>query len=259
MGLGQYIFAQHFSDEGIMATGYVGPVPLVLLILFKLYFAIRNKIKIGTFINLEKSNFYDEDGNFRKGNLVPLIGNAYANIAHVFLFTYAFKYAKMGGLNQGVIPIVTTFATIFNSVLFYFYFGEKLSCPKILGMALTVSSVVFLAVDASKDNSAEATQYDFESKYAYYALALAMAVPFHFSFKHFLIRKYKGTYDHNFIGVDSGILETTACSVFAIIYGLEVGFDDFPKFMLGSLSGILLVLGRVFIAFAVAEGQAGPA
>jgi drug/metabolite transporter (DMT)-like permease len=125
----------------------------------------------------------------------------------------------MGGLNQGVIPIMTTFSSIFTSILFYYFFNEKLSCMKTFGMILTISSVVFLAVDAAKDGSGD-TGYDYESKYAFYALGLAMLVPFHFSLKHFLIRKYKGSYNYNFLPIDSGILETAACSVFAVMYGV---------------------------------------
>ena len=40
-------------------------------------------------------------------------------------------------------------ATLYNSVLFYFYFGEKLSKVKILGMCFTVGCVVLLALDSS--------------------------------------------------------------------------------------------------------------
>ena len=84
-------------------------------------------------------------------NLVPVLGNAFANTSHVFFFSYAFKFAKMGGLNQGIIPIMTTLASLFNSVLFYFTFGEKISSPKLLGMFMTISCVVFLALASSLD------------------------------------------------------------------------------------------------------------
>lgn len=129
MGVGLYFYAIYFSKMGITASAYVGPGPLVLLIAFKVYIAIRNKCTLGTFINMEKSNIWDKDGNLQCKNLVPVLGNVYANTSHVFFFSYAFKYAKMGGLNQGIIPIMTTLASLFNSVLFYFAFDEKISYP----------------------------------------------------------------------------------------------------------------------------------
>jgi hypothetical protein len=51
MGIGQFIYAVYFSGAGIIGAGVLGPVPLILLILFKLQIAIRNKMKLGTFIN----------------------------------------------------------------------------------------------------------------------------------------------------------------------------------------------------------------
>lgn len=99
MGVGVYFLAVNLSKEGIIGTGILGPVPLVILIIYKSYFAIKNKRSIGRFINPEKSNILNKEGNIMWVNLIPLLGNAYANISHIFLFTYAFRFAKMGGLN----------------------------------------------------------------------------------------------------------------------------------------------------------------
>ena len=89
---------------------------------------------------------------------------------------FAFKFAKLGGLNQGVIPIVTVTATIYNGVIFYFYFGEKLSMSKLFGMALTIVSVVFLGLD-SMEKKQTVDNIEYETKYAWYALAFALIVP----------------------------------------------------------------------------------
>ena len=150
-------------------------------------------MEIGTFINKDKSNIVDKDGKYITKNLIPLLGNWYANTSHIFLFTYAFKYAKMGGLNQGIIPIVTTMATPITSIVFYKMFGEKVTATKIFGMMFTVGCVVFLALD-SLYSKASANK-DVDSKYSFYALGFAFIVPMNFTFKHFLIRKYKGSYD----------------------------------------------------------------
>jgi len=99
MGLGQYIQATNFTEIGIIGTGYLGPLPFILLIVFKMFIAIRNKIKKGSFIDLENSNFWNKDGKFQRGNLIPLLGNWFANSVHVFIFTYSFRFAKMGGMN----------------------------------------------------------------------------------------------------------------------------------------------------------------
>ena len=90
-----------------------------------------------------------ENGKFKYINLIPLLGNWYGNTAHIILFSFAFRYAKMGDLNQGVIIIMTAFASIFNSVTFYYYFNETLSIIKIVGMIFSIICVVFLAIDSA--------------------------------------------------------------------------------------------------------------
>ena len=62
MGTGQYLFATKFSQEGIIATSYVGPVPFLFCIFLKVYLAIRTKIKTGSFIDFTNSNIFDKDG-----------------------------------------------------------------------------------------------------------------------------------------------------------------------------------------------------
>jgi hypothetical protein len=125
-------------------------------------------------------------------------------------------------------------------------------------MLFTISGVVWLALDASDGKKMkDGVELVFEEKYAVYALSLAILVPFHFSFKHFLIRKYKGSYNHNFLPVDSSILEMGACTVFTFVYAYNNGLE-FDKLILGTFAGLGLVFGRIFIALAVAEGQAGP-
>lgn len=56
-------------------------------------------MKTGKVIDYKKSNIFYEDGSIKKINLIPLAGNWYGNTAHMVLFTLAFKYAKLGGLN----------------------------------------------------------------------------------------------------------------------------------------------------------------
>lgn len=214
-------------------------------------------MRLGTFINKEKSNIIDSNGKYLWKNLIPLLGNWFANTGHVFLFTYAFKYAKMGGLNQGIIPIITTLATLYNSIIFYKAFGEKVSPPKIFGMLFTVACVVCLALDSASRKADLKTGTN--PKYSLYALILAFFVPMGFSMKHYLIRKYKGSYDSNHLPLDSAILESISCAIFIPFYLSEKGPYTLDSFLLGSIGGCLMVAGRILVAMAVAEGFGGPA
>jgi hypothetical protein len=99
MGVGSYLFAVYQSAGGIFATSITGPLPAVILIIWKLSFPIQNYREKGVFIDKTKSNIFNPDGSYKTKNLIPLLGNWWANTTHLFIFAYAFKFAKMGGLN----------------------------------------------------------------------------------------------------------------------------------------------------------------
>ena len=99
MGVGTYFFAVYQSSRGVFATSITGPVPAIVLIIWKLQYPIRNKLQKGVFIDKANSNILNPDGTVIKQNLIPLIGNWWANTTHFFIFGYAFHFAKMGGLN----------------------------------------------------------------------------------------------------------------------------------------------------------------
>jgi hypothetical protein len=152
MAFGNYIYATKFSKDGIIAVGYLGPLPLALLFIYYSVYMIITKTKTGNFIDNNNSNFFRPDGSFQKINLVPLLGNWYANSAHIFIYSFAFRFAKKGGINQSIVPAMVIFATIFNTISFYLKFGQTVSCTKLIGMLFTISSLGFFVVDASQKN-----------------------------------------------------------------------------------------------------------
>lgn len=81
------------------------------------------------------------------------MGNFYANAAHVFIFSYAFRFALLGGINQSIVTAMVIFATIFNTISFYLKFGETVSIPKAIGMLFTIGSLGFFVTDASQKNA----------------------------------------------------------------------------------------------------------
>lgn len=148
MGSTLYMYAVYFSDRGIAAPAYVGPVALIPTIIVKFLVSIYDKRTKGKFFDRSKSNLLKPERGLKCKNLIPLCFSAYGNTAHFFFFALAFKYAKMAGLNQGVISILTIFATIFNVISFYFAFGEKPSRMKLFGMLFLIGTGVCLAVKA---------------------------------------------------------------------------------------------------------------
>lgn len=265
MGTSNYMYAVNFSNEGLIAPAYLGPVTLVIMIVLKTLVIFYDKCKNGQFFTKKNSNIFLEDGSLKKMNLIPLLSNCYANTAHVFFFTMAFKYGKLAGINRGVISIIVILASVFNAVSFYFAFNEKPSCSKIIGLLCCVSTSVILAVNGfietkggESSNEAETNDGTSKTAYAFYSLGFAILVPIGFSLKHFMTRKYKGTYRTIDLAIDSCILEALIVCILTIIKATDTGFTV-SELMLGGLVGFLQKCGYIFIAFGVAYGQGGPA
>ena len=124
MGTGQYFFASNFSHEGITATAYVGPGAFTILLLFKMLDTVRMKCQTGSFINYSKSNLWDKEGKVQWINLVPLLGNLYANSSHLFFFSYSFKFAKWGGLERELL-LSSLFLLFLLSVLYEIFLRKS--------------------------------------------------------------------------------------------------------------------------------------
>ena len=60
------------------------------------------------------------------------------------------KFAGLAGINQGIMTGLLTLASLFNSVLFYFVFDEKLGWVHITGMVVMLTGVVFLGLESGK-------------------------------------------------------------------------------------------------------------
>ena len=75
------------------------------------------------------------------------MGNFVPNLLVLIFTNYAFKYAALCGLNQGIIPTLTSVSSFFNSVLFYYKFSETVSASQFIGMILMIACVVFLALE----------------------------------------------------------------------------------------------------------------
>eukprot|EP00355_Strombidium_rassoulzadegani_P003296 CAMPEP_0168614938 /NCGR_PEP_ID=MMETSP0449_2-20121227/4242_1 /TAXON_ID=1082188 /ORGANISM="Strombidium rassoulzadegani, Strain ras09" /LENGTH=315 /DNA_ID=CAMNT_0008655653 /DNA_START=170 /DNA_END=1117 /DNA_ORIENTATION=- len=262
MGVGQFFYAVNFSSFGMLGIGFIGPLPFVIIVAFKVALACKTKVVTGAFIDKNNSNLVDKEGKLKKKNLIPLLGNLYGNFAHIFFYSLAYKFAKMGGINQGVVPILTLFAAIFNCVAFYFGFNEKLNFPKVLGMMLAILCGCLLLVDSAGKKGEtfidESGAEQSKALYSFYSLGLAFLVPIALSSKHYLIRKYQSSYNYYFLAIDSAILESLSCSIFFLVFMAD-NEVEIEQLLIGGLTGGLMIIGRIYIAVGIAEGVAGPA
>mmetsp|Transcript_17523 Transcript_17523/g.29546 ORF Transcript_17523/g.29546 Transcript_17523/m.29546 type:complete len:209 (+) Transcript_17523:304-930(+) len=159
LGVANFILGVKIAGTGIYGVGFTGPVCLVGLIIFRLQEAVRNKMAKGSFIDSSTSNWFkrhDRKVKFQRRNLVALAGNFVPNLMILICLTLGFKYAALGGLNQGILPTLTSLASIFTVIVFYFRFYELISFIQLVGIAIMIVSVVYLGLEGASKSSDQA-------------------------------------------------------------------------------------------------------
>ena len=155
--LGNVVFGMNCSQHGVLGGGFPGPASLLMVCIYKFFSQLRVKRATGYWVDKTKSNYYKKvasseaptevtDGDeFRPAAVADRADYAFnwRNMAMVFfaqamtslaglcLVAYAFKFAKMAGINQGCIPVLFSMTIIYVSVLFYYCFQESISVSKV--------------------------------------------------------------------------------------------------------------------------------
>jgi hypothetical protein len=148
-GLGNYLLGVHLAKAGIMGASLTGPLNLVILVGYRLCQAIGNKRRLGTYIDYKDSNWWTANKQFRRYHLKALAGNSLPCLAGLVLLSCSFKYASLGGLNQGIIPTLNSLAGVYCAILFYFKFNEIISVAQLIGMVCMVASVVLFGYEGA--------------------------------------------------------------------------------------------------------------
>jgi len=198
---------------------------------------------------------------------VPLLGNVTVNVSYLIVMTYAWKFAELGGINQGVVSALLALASLINVITFYFGFGEKISVLSLVGVVFMVASVICIGAAAGSHGGETETDDELEagggrSKTLNGVLAIICGLggPTVVSTQHFIIRKYKPCYDGICQALDAAILEFLILTMFLIPLSNNNEFTiTWNDLLVGLAAGGLMCLGRIFVTIGVAVGLAGPA
>jgi len=268
MGTGSFIYASNFSGLGIVGTGTYAPGGFLFYVLVKIGMLIKSRIKTGAWINPANSTVVYPDGKIRWTNLIPLIANTVTNGAYLVILTYAWAYAKRGGLNQGIISTFLSFASVINIGLFYCFFKEKVTVVQVIGIVIMIGCIVCLSFETSQKGEEDLSETNEDEEYDYsegpsklmscvYALILASFAPWTMSIKQVFIRMYMKEYPPLLQGLDSMILEYGLFCIGTILLVKDEEFYfTWRVFGIGAVAGIMIGLGRIFVAMAVAVGIA---
>ena len=189
MGYGNFTMST-ISNQGIKTLAYIGLASYLILLIYRVIQCLSNRKRLGTFINYEKSNLFQKNGKFNWKNLFPLVGNGVTNLFNLVTITYAFKFAVLGGINQGVILALTSMSSVYNIFIFYFLFKEKVGPIQVVGILIMMCCAGCIGFNSQQRND-NLESGDSQRWYASLSVFFSLLSPFFMSSKHVIIRKYK--------------------------------------------------------------------
>lgn len=262
LGVGNYLVAL-MSDQGAIALSYVGLVAFSVLMIYRGSQMVRNMREFGTPINYDESNFFTRFREFKSRNIIPLIGNGVTNLLNLVAMTYAFKYGEMAGINQGVLLTLNSLAAVYNIIIFYTVFRERITFAQLFGILMMLCCVGLLSLNShmKSENEIHSETGETQRYYAFLSIACGLLSPMALSVKHIFIRFYKQGYSTWDMAIDGLILEYSIYIMMAIYYIFIQANSAFnwSNMIIGCFASLFLMSGKISIALAVAEGLAGPA
>lgn len=270
MGTGSAIFATKYADLGFEGGGLCGPGVFIVFLLIWVVRETTYRCKHGRWTKPgDESRLVWADGKLKWSNLVPFLGNVSVNVSYLIVMTYAWYFAELGDINQGVVSALLALASLINVITFYFGFGEKISWLHLIGVVFMVASVICIGAAAGSHAGEVETDEELEegggrskTLNGVFAILCGLGGPTVVSTQHFLIRKYKPQYNGISQALDAAILEFLILTCFLIPLS-QNDTDDFTitweDLGFGFIAGMLMCLGRIFVTIGVAVGLAGPA
>ena len=142
------------------ATGILGPAPFLMCLTIRLSQEICYRAKKDTwFKEGSKSRVRTPEGQILWKSLIPVFINILTNASYLVVLTLGWKFAKASNINQGVITTLLSCASLFNMIIFYFKFGEKINCLHIIGISLMIACIICISVAATEEQD-EVTDFD---------------------------------------------------------------------------------------------------
>ena len=271
IGCGSYFYASRYAEYGLSAVAILGPGTVAFFGSVKIARVLHHRITQGRWTQKENSAWWKNDTNsIRWNSLIPLMVTLVTSYSFTICMTYAWGFASQAGLNQGIISSVMNLLAIFDCIVFYFAFGEKVGWIHIVGVLLMIASIVCIgfAVNASEEDDEvdeDADEEDDEidtggrskALNGILAIAIGLGAPVSLTIQHYFIRKHSGVYTGQAQAFDvAPLLNIVFCFFMPqLMDQLDVTWEDI---FVGGAAGSMMESGRVLISYSIAVGLAGP-
>ena len=185
------------------------------------------------------------------------------NIGALICLTIAWGFAVMGGLNQGVITSCMNTIAIFDMIVFYCAFGEKVNTVQIIGVIFMLAGIGFIAAATSVAEEPEEGDEEIDTGgrtalvNGLLSIGLAICAALQVSFQHYVIRKFSTSYTGIDQNIDLACPQNLIFALFLIWLCQDITIT-WGDILLGGLAGFLFEFGRLNIAYSIDKGIAGP-
>lgn len=212
MGTGGAIYATCYARLGMAGVGITGPGTFIFFLIWRLTAELRHRFVHGQWLKPEGSRIVDDQGVTKWKNLIPLLGNVFINGMYLIVMSYAWNFAKIGGLNQGLVTTWLSVAAVYNVIVFYCVFKEKPLCLQYIGIVLIIAMIICLDLAAAGQGEEDeiAVEDNGYSKVANctFALLLGAIAPILIASKCLIIRWYHNLgYIGSDLAIDANIIQ----------------------------------------------------
>ena len=212
MGTGGAIYATCYARLGLAGVSLTGPGTFVFYLLWRIMLELKYRFVHGQWLKETESRVVDNDGKVKWKNLIPLFGNVFINGMYLVIMSYAWNFAKIGGLNQGLVTTWLSVASVYNVIVFYCVFNEKPLPLQYVGIFLIIAMIVCLDVAAAGAGEAEDETLVEQNGYSkvmncVFALSLGAISPILIASKCLIIRWYHNLGYRGFdLAIDANII-----------------------------------------------------
>lgn len=110
---------------------------------------------------------------------------------NLITITFAFKYASLANINQGVILTLCSLTAVYNVVIFRLLFNERVSTSQLTGIMFMIACVILIGLSTGSAPSEQTEESAASHSNAIIAISFSFLSPLFLSLKHIFIRTYK--------------------------------------------------------------------
>ena len=97
--------------------------------------------------------YYKEDGSLNWPAISGILIRASQHLTLICFSYLSLYFASLAGISTGVITSLYTSGIIFVAILYYFVFGERLTCRDCVGISIIIVGGVFIGIGKPSQDS----------------------------------------------------------------------------------------------------------